>query len=299
MKKACETTRAALPRYLRGYVFIWERASIRRHLAECAICRSECDALRMNAETRQLLKDLHVTDGMLGSLKSGMSLVARLRLLFYRPVWVLLIAIAAGTAVHYARQPRQLDVEIDRIVQSSATPSAASPDAVPGAPQADTPPAKIATAATISAPAPVARATAPEPERVEPLRVTIVPENDTDAVRRINTVMRGHARLHAVAFSETVREGTATLTEQELAAFCSRIERFAHAKFDRSRLAALPAGRPFPVALKLAEAAVHAPAPVPASAPAAPKPAAPASAPSASAAVAPPVSAASTTATHE
>jgi hypothetical protein len=141
MKKECEDTRKALPKYLRGLVFRAERGRIERHLGQCVICRSEFEALRRSEETLQILRDIDTCGGVVGRVKDGVSALGKIKKLFYRPLWIAGIVLAVAAVVYYLMRPRQLDLEIDRIVQSA--PAVSAPAAPSGALSA---PASAATA---------------------------------------------------------------------------------------------------------------------------------------------------------
>jgi hypothetical protein len=131
MKKECEETKKALPKYLKGLVFRAERGRIERHLGQCVMCRSEFEALRRSEETLQILRDINVCRGVVGRVKDGVSALGKIKKLFYRPLWIAGIALAAAAAVYYLMTPRQIEIEIDRIVRSA--PAVSAPEAQPGA----------------------------------------------------------------------------------------------------------------------------------------------------------------------
>jgi hypothetical protein len=131
MKKECEETRKALPKYLKGLVFRAARGRIERHLGQCVICRSEFETLRRSEETLQILRDINVCGGVVGRVKDGVFALGKIKKLFYHPFWIAGIALAAAAAVYYLMTPRQLEIEIDRIVQSA--PAVSAPAAQPGA----------------------------------------------------------------------------------------------------------------------------------------------------------------------
>jgi hypothetical protein len=284
MKKECEQTRRALSDYLRGHLFKTSRSRIERHLQMCIVCRSEYEALRRTEETRQILRDINATEGVVGRMKEGVSSIGKLKKLVYRPLWLAGIAAVAAALYYYAVTPRQLDLELERIVQTAPTLSAPTATALPVTIAGD------ATASTASghAPAPeLPPAAAPVPGR-EPLIVTIIPENDQSAVRRINEVMGGHGKLRKMQFSDTVKEVPGSLTSGELLAFFSRIETMAKVNYSRKRFESLPASGPVPFVLKLKAARKPAPQAAPAAIPAPPAteaalPAPPVTAPTASA----------------
>jgi hypothetical protein len=163
MKKECEETRKALPKYLRGLVFRVARGRIERHLGQCVICRSEFEALRRSEETLQILRDINASGGVVGRVKDGVSALGQIKKLFYRPLWIAGIALAAAAVVYYLMTPRQLALEIDRIVQSA--PAVSTPAAPPGALPA---PASASTSSADAGQSPPA-ASALKPKTTPPL----------------------------------------------------------------------------------------------------------------------------------
>lgn len=248
MKKECERTRGLLQSHLHGHVFMTNRRRIERHLADCAVCRSEFESLKRMEETRQLLRDLHAADDVLGRVKHGVSAIGRVRKLLYRPLWIIGLILAGGAAVYVGMMPRQLDLDIDRIQRSSPTsapvPSVPAPAVAPSAKPA------VASAPAASA-QPVRQAAVEPPAHVEPLVVMITPENDKAAVRRINEVMRGHGKLRTMKFGDSAHEVSSSLTAKELLTFFGRIENVANIKFSRKQLDSYPAATSIPVVLKL------------------------------------------------
>jgi len=245
MKKDCERTRKAFPRYLRGHVFRTERSRIERHLSTCVLCRSEYEGLKRADETRQILKDINASEGVVERLKDTGSTLSGLKKIFYRPLWIAAIVLAAGGIYYYAITPRQLDLEIDQIVKSEP---AATPSAQPGEPK-PTAETNVATTPS-SSPHSAVTPTASAPP-VTPLVVSITPKNGKTAVRRINEALRGHGKPQQTKLSETVREVSGTLTAQELQAFVSRIEPVATLHYNRKRLESFPDGQSVPFTLKL------------------------------------------------
>jgi hypothetical protein len=145
MNQECEETRKILPKYLQGHVFRIRRGRIERHLDQCVICRSEFEALRRSEETRQLLRDINATGGVVGRVKDGVFALGKIRKLFYRPLWIAVIALAAAAAVYYLATPHQLAREIDSIVKSEPTPSTpAAPHDRPAVPATVTRPSTTA-----------------------------------------------------------------------------------------------------------------------------------------------------------
>ncbi len=241
MKKDCERTRKAFPRYLRGHVFRIERTRIERHLAACVICRSEFEGLRRADETRRILNDIDVSEGLVQRVKDGLSLMSGLKKVFYRPLWLSAIVLAAAGIYYYATTPRQLDLELDKIVKTEPEKNSAAAPAVPKTETA------VATMPVASVPA----ATIPSAPAVARLVVNIIPDNDTAAVLRINEIMRGNGQLREKKFSESDREVSGSLTAGELEIFFDRIEPVARVSFNRKRLESIPGAQSVPFTLKL------------------------------------------------
>jgi len=289
MKKECEYTRRSLGKYLHGHLFRPQKMRIDRHLRSCVVCRSECEALKRVEETRLFMKDFEPAGGVVQRMTEGVSSLARLRKIFYRPLWLALIVVFAAAVYSYVVTPRQLDVELESIVKTSpistTAASAVHSATIPSAPAATAPAAMAVPAA---APAPV----------VEPFMVTltVAPENEKTAIRRINEVMRGHAQLRKKKFSDEVREIAGTLTAKELLTFFNRIEDSGRVSYSRKRFESFPAAQPIPFVLKLKSAARAAerPAspvrttPTPSAAPVSSPPVRPAPKPTEAAAPAPP-----------
>ncbi len=236
MKKECQRTRQALPNYLHGYLFKTSKVRIDRHLQQCVICRSEFEALRRTEETRQLLKDIDAPEGIVGRVKESVSSLGKLKKLLYRPLWITGLFLIAAAIYYYVVTPRQLDLEIENIVKTAPSATAAAMSAVSGT----TPPAPPASRhAAASAPA------------MEPLVVTITPEDDDAAIRRINEVMPGHGQMRKQKFSDTVKEIEGSLTAKELLTFFSRIDPVAKVSYSRKRFESLKTAEPIPFVLKL------------------------------------------------
>jgi hypothetical protein len=243
MKKECERTRKVFPRYLRGHVFRTERIRIDRHLASCVICRSEFEGLKRADETRRILKDINMSEGVIPVVKNGVASLSGLKKILYRPLWLAAIVLAAAGIYHYAMTPRQLDLEIEKIVQTEpATTPAVQPEELKPKTEMN-----VVSTPAASVPAPQPPSAPPAP----PLVVNIIPDNETAAVRRINEVMREQGHLRKVKFSETNREAAGTLSAGELQAFLDRIEAVARVKFNRKRLESFPNAQPIPFTLKL------------------------------------------------
>jgi hypothetical protein len=241
MKKDCERTRRAFPRYLHGHVFRIERIRIERHLAGCVICRSEFEGLRRADETRRILKDIDLSESIGKRVKDGVVSLSRLQKVFYRPLWLAAIALAAAGVYYYIVTPRQLDLEIEKIVKTEpATTASISPASVKTATSISTKP--VINAQVIEAPsAPV----------TAPLVVNIIPDNENLAVRQINEVLNRQGQLREKKFSETARVVSGSLTAGELEIFIDKIEPVARVNFNRKRLESTSSTQPIPFTLKL------------------------------------------------
>ncbi len=241
MKKECEQTRRAFPDYLRGHVFKMTRLRIERHLERCVVCRSEFEALRRTEETRQILKDIDAPEDVVGRVKEGFSSIRRLKTVLYRPLWMAGLVLVAAGVYYYIITPRQLDVEIERIVKSEATlsaPTASGPPVTANAP---------VKARGSEQPLPArAAVTPPAPGR---LVVTIRAENS--AIPRINEIMHGHSQLQQLRFSDSAREVGGSLTASELLTFFDRVSTVAKVSYSRKRLRSFPAAEPVSFVMKL------------------------------------------------
>lgn len=236
MKKECAQVRKALPNYLRGHLFKLEQLRIERHLRSCVVCYSQYDALKRAAETRQYLKDITPPEGVVQRMKEGVSGLAKLKKLIYRPLWIAGIVVAAAVVYHYAMTPRKLDVELDRIVKTAPSSTApAVPAPAPLTPVAAQPVAPVHAAARV----------------MEPLLVSITTENDKAAIRRINEVMREHGRLRKFKFTDTVRDVSGNLTAKELLTFFNRIGSAGKVSYSRKRFESFPSAQPIPFVMRL------------------------------------------------
>jgi len=248
MKKECENTRKSLGKYLRGHLFRLQKMKIDRHLRSCVVCRSEFEARKRAEETRQFMKDFAPAGGVVQRMTEGFSGLARLRKVFYRPLWLALIALFGVAVYSCVVTPRQFDLELESIVKttpiSTAPVSTAHSPTIASAPAATVPAARVLPAAV---PAPAG----------EPLMVTITvaQENEKTALRRINEVMQGHAQLRNKKFSDEAREISGTLTARELLTFFNRIEESGKISYSRKRFESVPGAHPIPFVLKLRLAA--------------------------------------------
>jgi len=256
-KKECERTRKKLRNYLQGHLFRFQMRRIERHLRVCPICTSELHSLRHAAETKQLLKDITPSEGMAARVASTVGLFGRMRMLLYRPLWILVFALAVAYLYLFVIVPSRHDPELESIERS--LPGAASPD-----PAASLPAVKSAQVPT-PAPAPAIKEPAPVPA-VEPLAITITPD-DRSSMKRINDIMKGHAGLRKLRFTETVREVSGNLTPGELQTLFGRIEEAGRVSYSKKRFSALSTAELIPFVMKLKDAPPAAAKPAPAVAP--------------------------------
>ncbi|OGW48144.1 MAG: hypothetical protein A2078_01070 [Nitrospirae bacterium GWC2_57_9] len=245
LKTDCTYTRRSLPKYLRGHLFKYEQIRIARHLNACPVCRSEFQAMKKVADTKQLLKDITPPEGVVQKLKAGASGLRRLKLLIYRPLWLLLI-VGAGTLLFVNILQNQRDIEIENI-EKSLPSEASAPTATPGTalqPTVQQPVLQTAGTKTHEA--------APSP-RIAPLIITVTPETEA-SVLAINDVMRGHGQLRRLKFTDTVREISGDLTAKELLTFFARIEQAGKVSYSRKRLDSFPTAQPVPFVMKMKQA---------------------------------------------
>lgn len=272
MKKECAHTRKALRKYLHGHLFTPEQIRIERHLRACVVCYSEYQALKRVDETRRYLKDITPPEGVVQRVKAGVSGLAKLKKLLYRPLWVAAIIGAVALAYIYVIAPRHRDLEIENLEKSL-------PAAAPSVSGSSQPTTTATAAASPAQPAPVQQPIAPQPAprpaltaaAVDPLSITITPDDEAAAIRRLNEVMRGHGSLRKLKFSDTVREISGSLTAKELLTFFNRIEPVGKVSYSRKRFESFPSTRPISFVLKLKSAP---PRPKAAALPASPAPAA-------------------------
>jgi len=235
-----------MTKYLHGHVFATNRARIERHLSQCVVCRSEYEGLRHAEETREILKDINAPEGVIGRMREGVSTLGKLKKVFYRPLWITGIMLIAGAVYYYEVTPRQLDIEIERIVKTAPSNSTASDNLTLSAPSVTAPSSH--TEIPQKTPAlPVAALDAAS----KPLVVTLIPENNTSAIDTINEIIRGHSKLGKMKFSESTREVSASLTARELVVLFNRIEPTAKISYNRQQFNSFPAAAPIPFVLKL------------------------------------------------
>jgi hypothetical protein len=233
MKKECEKTRSLLPRYLRGHLFKPQQKRIERHLASCAVCRSEFDALRQIGETRRILKDITPPETVAGRMKERVSALHALKRLFYRPLWLIMIAAVIAASYLYVIEPILHDPDIEKL-DAGIPPSPAA--------TAQSAPQTLPTPATTGPPAPrqkIDPAPAAAAPKIDPLVVTITLEkqNEMAGIRTINEAMKEHPLLKNMRFSDKVREISGSLTSDELLIFFNRIQSAGKIAYRRARLA--------------------------------------------------------------
>jgi len=262
MKDECAYTGKSLKKYLRGHLFRFQKNRIGRHLKACASCRSECEALKRMEETRRILKDIDSHEGVAHQVKAGVSALAKLKLILYRPLWFAGIVLAAAALTYYAMLPPQIDLEIESIVKTAPVTTTAAPPVAPKK-DLDMATAVVSTpAASVQTPVPAA---APA---VDPLAVSLTPADETAAIRRINEIMRGHGQLRKLKFSKTERELSGKLTAKELLTFFDRLGEVAKVRYNRKRLESFSGAQPIPFVLTLKEAPKPVGTPAPARTPA-------------------------------
>jgi hypothetical protein len=268
LKKECERTRKALPDFLRGHVFRITRYRINRHLKRCAVCRSELDALRHVEETNLLLKDVDLPGGIGHFVKECVLSLAKLKILLYRPLWLAGIGLVIAGIYYYAIQPRQFDIELENIVGTASVRTAPTPSLAlktktnvvkKAKRKAKTKSKKKAktkakTKAKVKSKAKDVQKRAPQPvsaPAVKPLAVSITPNNEISAIRRINRVMGEHARLRNMKFSDTNRTFSGKLTSPELLTFFDRIREVSKVRYSRKRFKSFPVAQQIPFVLTL------------------------------------------------
>jgi hypothetical protein len=256
-KKECERTRKALPNYLQGHLFLFQARRVARHLKACPVCTSELYSLRYAADTKELLNDITPSEGMAARLEAALSFFGKLRMLLYRPLWLLLLVVAVGCLIFFVIVPFRHDPELESIERSL-------PAAVVSAP-ATSPPAQSPAPAAAPTPAP-AEKTPPPVASVKPLEITITPD-DQSSMERIKDIMKGEAGLRKLRITDNRREVSGSLASGELQTLFSRIEQAGRVSYSRKRFSALSTMEQVPFVMKLKDAP---PPPAAAEEPAAP-----------------------------
>jgi hypothetical protein len=245
MNKECEHARRTLRKYLHGHLFMPEQMKIERHLKKCVVCSSEFQALKRVAETRRYIKDITPPEGMVQRVRAGVSGLSRLKKILYRPLWVAGIIVVAALVYFYAQTPHRYDSELE----GTGVPLDTTTQPLPAAASSS----RVAAKAKAKAPVEPEN-TAPAPALspgIEPLVITISVDDEQTATRRINEVMRGHATLRSMRFSDTVKEISGSLTAKELLTFFNRIENAGNVNYSRTRLESFPAAAPVPFIMRL------------------------------------------------
>jgi hypothetical protein len=252
IKKECASTRKSLRKYLHGHLFKLQKIKVERHLKACVVCSSEYQALKQESETRQILKDITPPEGLVQHLKEGASALAKLKKLLYRPLWLAaIVGIVVLVAINLASRRR--DSEIENL-EKSLPPAPAPMAAIASAPTATHAVMPSQTAPVHPAATPQsAQMPVSDAQAVEPLVITVTPENEQAAVQRINEVMRGHGSLGKLQFSDTVREVSGSLTGKEMRTFLSRIKSAGKVTYSRKKSEFIQSVHPsFVVKLKAA-----------------------------------------------
>jgi hypothetical protein len=228
MKKECSYTQRMLPRYLKGHLFRPQMRRIGLHLSGCPLCRSEHDALRHVAETREILRDIAPAEGTAGRMYRRVSYLSGLTRLLYHPLLLLLVLASAGAVYVFVITPLLYDVDLEKLD--------AGPPAMVSAPAPT-----VATLPSLTLPEPFSlpAAAPPAPAAANPLviTITVAKEDEQPAIGILNDAMQEHASLRALRFSEKVREASGSLTADELYTFFDRIRSAGKISYKRSRLA--------------------------------------------------------------
>jgi len=264
MKKECEHTRNLLPRYLKGHLFKPQQKRIERHLAECVVCHSEFDSLRRIDETQRFLHDINAPEGVSARMKAGISGLAGIRKLLFRPLWLIMIAAVIAASYLYVINPLLHDPDIEKL--DAGIPPAAPATAESAARTLPTPTAAVAPAPQPkSEPAPAATAPKTDPLVV---MITVEKQNERASIKLINEAMKEHALLKTMRFSDKVREISGNLTSDELVTFFNRIQGAGKITYKRARLASAGGELlPFVMKLQIQQAPPQAPADKPAAKP--------------------------------
>lgn len=243
MRRDCEQTRKSLRKYLQGHLFKPEQIKIERHLKKCALCSSELQALKRAQETKKLLKDITPPESVVERVKEGVSVFGGIKKLLYRPLWIAAIIAAAAGTYFYVVIPITLYFERERAevaALSSGEPAPAQPPSPQEALSLPQAPANVEPSAPTDA-----------RSKTEPLVITVLVEDERQAIERINSVMEGHAVLRSMRFSEKVKEISGSLTQKELLTLFNRIEPVGQIRYSRSRFESFPSTEPLPFVMRL------------------------------------------------
>ena len=240
MKKDCASVRKSLRKYLRGHLFKYEQVRIARHLNVCPLCRSEFQTLQKMADTKQLLRDITPPEGIGPRMKASAAGLARLKVLIYRPLWVILL-LGAFTILYVNLLAPHRDVEIENIEKSlpAAAPLASAP--------------VVTSQQTAASPVPVTVPAAAQAPAPDPLVISLI-ARDEGAVSQMNEIMRGHGELRKARFSDTVREVSGSLTEKELRTLIDRMGQAGKVNYNSRKLRSFPAAEAVPFVIKMKRA---------------------------------------------
>lgn len=247
MKKECERTQSLLHRYLKGHLFLPQLKRVERHLASCAICRSQLDSLQHINETQQYLSYLSPPEGLAGRLVERISRFSGITRIFFRPLWLLATVAISAAVVLYVITPLIHDPDLEKLDAGPLPPPAA---------QHETAPLPVATPQRAAPAAPEPKRSSPPvaaTPKADPLLVTITVEKESEkaSLGRINEAMKGHPLLASLQFSDKIREVSGKLTPDELYTFFSRIRDAGKITYKRSRLASAAKDEQLPFVLKL------------------------------------------------
>jgi hypothetical protein len=250
VKKECVSTRKKLRNYLRGHLFFFQKNRVERHLRSCSVCASVCQSLRWEEETRQIMKELSPPGRLGHRVKVALSGAGRLKKLLYRPLWLAVLAcVAIIVVINVSTQKR--DIEIESLEKSLPLATVAALPAASG-PTTTAVPSPLPAAGAQAAPSPPVRVQ--KIPAAEPLAITITPENEQSALRRINEALRGFRALRNQRFTDTERQLSGTLPARELLALFDRIESAGKVNYSRKRFDSFPAAQSIPFVLKLKRA---------------------------------------------
>jgi hypothetical protein len=257
LNKDCASIRKLLPKYVRGHVFKYQQIRVRKHINGCPLCRSELFALERIDDTRRILEDVHAPDGpVLGMMGAVRRIFRSLRVLPYRPLWLLVITGFAVFVYINLLAPHR-DIEIENIEKSlppsSAPVSAQVPTSAPARAAAAPAPTPAKTVVVASAPPGKPEKHPPTVGASDPLVVIITLNSETTA-EEVNEVLHGYSQFKRRAFSESVHEISGTLEYDEFLELARRIEPAGTVSYNRKKLSSFPEAQPIPFVMKLKSA---------------------------------------------
>ncbi len=189
---------------------------------------------------------INAPEGIIDRMRAGVMTLGKLKKVFYRPLWIIGILLIVGAVYYFEVTPRQLDLEIERIVKTAPSSTMLGDNRILSAVSG------TASAAHTGKPNQVAALPTTAPET---LVVILIPDNDTAAIRKINNIMHGFGKMQKIKFSKTNREISSSLTVKELAALFNRIEPIAKVSYNQQQFNSFPSTVPVPFVLKLKTAA--------------------------------------------